>query len=48
VVDQAVIDRTDAYLSEQSPPPALRRLLLEGRDGLVRALQARRCDASAG
>jgi len=48
VVDQAVVDRTDAYLAEQSPPAALRRLLLEGRAGIVRALRARECDRLAG
>jgi aminopeptidase N len=48
VVDQAVIDRTDAYLAAEDPPPALRRLLLEGRDGVARALRARACDAAAG
>ena len=31
-----------------TPPPALRRLLLEGRDGVVRALEARERDAAAG
>jgi aminopeptidase N len=48
VVDQSVVDRTDTYLQEADPPPALRRLLLEGRDGIVRALRARACDAAAG
>jgi aminopeptidase N len=48
VVDQSVVDRTDAYLAEQPPPPALRRLLLEGRAGVARALKARECDRQAG
>jgi aminopeptidase N len=47
VVDRAVVERTDAYLAQEKPPPALRRLLLEGRDGIVRALRARECDAAA-
>jgi hypothetical protein len=40
-------ERTDAYLADNDVPPALRRLLLEGRDGVVRALRARECDAAA-
>ncbi len=46
-VSPAVVDRTDAYLASPRVPPALRRLLLEGRDGVVRALRARECDAAA-
>ena len=48
VVDPSVLDRTDKHLRETDPPPALRRLLLEGRDGVARALRARACDAAAG
>jgi aminopeptidase N len=48
VVDTEVVERTDAYLRDSDPPPALRRLLLEGRDGIVRALRARKCDRAAG
>ena len=33
---------TDAYLSAHEPPAALRRLLIEGRDEVLRAL---RCQA---
>jgi aminopeptidase N len=47
LVDQSVVDATDRYLSGDVPA-ALRRLLLEKRDGIVRALRARRCDAAAG
>jgi aminopeptidase N len=46
VVDRSVVDRTDAYLKQEDPPPALARLLLEGRDGLARALRARKRDAA--
>jgi aminopeptidase N len=46
-VSQSVIDATDAFLATERPP-ALRRLLLEGRDGVVRALAARERDAAAG
>jgi aminopeptidase N len=48
VVDASVVERTDAYLEAEQPPPALRRLLLEGRAGVVRALAARERDAAAG
>jgi aminopeptidase N len=47
-VSPVVVERTDQYLSENEVPPALRRLLLEGRDGVVRALRARARDAAAG
>ncbi|NGN63293.1 aminopeptidase N [Streptomyces sp. A7024] len=37
---------TDSWLAEHpSAPPALRRLVLESRDDLARALRAQRCDA---
>jgi aminopeptidase N len=48
LVSPRVVERTDAYLAEADPPPALRRLLLEGRDGVVRALRAQERDAAAG
>ena len=48
LVSRQVVERTDAYLAENDPPPALRRLLLEGRDGVVRALRARERDTAAG
>ncbi|HVE64254.1 MAG TPA: aminopeptidase N [Mycobacteriales bacterium] len=41
VIHQDTRDRTDAYIREADPAPALRRLLLEGRDGVARALRAR-------
>jgi aminopeptidase N len=47
-VSPGVVEQTDRYLSEHDVPPALRRLLLEGRDGVVRALRARARDAAAG
>jgi aminopeptidase N len=37
LVEPFVVERTDAYLAANDVPPALRRLLLEGRDGVVRA-----------
>jgi aminopeptidase N len=47
VIAQSTVDRTTAYLEAENPPPALRRLLIEGRDGVSRALRARAKDRSA-
>lgn len=44
----ATLAATDAWLSAHaSAPPALRRLVLEARDDLARALRAQACDAAA-
>ncbi|MEU2434447.1 aminopeptidase N [Streptomyces sp. NPDC007861] len=44
--DPATLEATDAWLaSHASAPPALRRLVLESRDDLARALRAQACDA---
>ncbi|MGZ6826595.1 MAG: ERAP1-like C-terminal domain-containing protein, partial [Mycobacteriales bacterium] len=48
LVSPAVVERTDAYLAGHEVPPAMQRLLLEGRDGVLRALRARARDAAAG
>ena len=40
-VDQSVVDATDAWLADASHPAPLRRLVIDGRDGQVRALAAR-------
>jgi aminopeptidase N len=48
MVAQDTIDRTDAYIAEHRPPPALHRLLAEGRDGVGRALRAQAKDRAAG
>ncbi|MGQ0483000.1 MAG: aminopeptidase N [Pseudonocardia sp.] len=45
-VDKACVDAADAFLSDESHPPALRRLVSEGRAGVVRALAAREFDQS--
>jgi aminopeptidase N len=42
------VERTDGYLAGHDVPPALARLLMEGRDGVNRALRARARDAAAG
>jgi aminopeptidase N len=45
LVSQATLDATDAFLAELgSATPALRRLVLESRDGVVRALKAQAAD----
>ena len=48
LVEEETIELTDAYIAAEDPPPALRRLLLEGRDGIVRALRAQARDRAAG
>ena len=46
-VSQATLDATDAWLAAEGHPAPLRRLVTEGRDGVVRALKARAKDAAA-
>ncbi|MCZ2857526.1 aminopeptidase N [Blastococcus sp. VKM Ac-2987] len=48
VVEPRTIAAADAWLSDAEQPPALRRLVFEGRDGIARALRARERDADAG
>ena len=48
MIEQSTIDRVDAYLDETQPPAGLRRILLENRDAIGRALRARARDAAAG
>ncbi|MGA5278719.1 aminopeptidase N [Streptomyces cellulosae] len=46
---QETLDATDAWLaSHEDAAPALRRLVLEARDDLARALRGQACDAAAG
>jgi aminopeptidase N len=47
VVEEAVVERTDRYLEEGSPPGPVRRTLIEGRDAVLRALRARARDREA-
>ncbi|MGW1075477.1 aminopeptidase N [Streptomyces sp. NPDC002537] len=47
--DRRTLDATDAWLSSHgAAAPALRRLVLEARDDLARALRAQACDVAAG
>ena len=46
-VSQETLDATDAWLAEADPAPALRRLVMESRAGVERALKAQRADAAA-
>jgi aminopeptidase N len=45
--DEETVRQTDAYLAREDVPPPLRRILLEGKDDLERALRARAKDAAA-
>ena len=45
-VDKATVDAADAWLADDAHPPALRRLVTEGKAGIVRALAARDFDQS--
>ena len=44
LVEPSVVEATDAYLAEHDVPPPLRRLMLEGRADVVRALAAQARD----
>ncbi len=46
VLDKTTVDAADAWLADGSHPPALRRLVSEGRAGIIRALAAREFDRS--
>ncbi|HTS99756.1 MAG TPA: aminopeptidase N [Streptosporangiaceae bacterium] len=45
---RGVIEATDALIASSSPPAALRRLLIEGRDSAERALRCQERDRQAG
>ncbi len=45
-VSQAGLDAADAFLADPAVPPALRRLVLEGRAGVERSLRARAFDTA--
>ncbi|HEX4018283.1 MAG TPA: aminopeptidase N [Frankiaceae bacterium] len=48
VISEETQSLVDQYLAEQSPQPALRRMLVEGRDTLARALRAQAYDTQHG
>ncbi|MEU9119464.1 aminopeptidase N [Streptomyces sp. NPDC048506] len=49
LVEQSTLDAADDWLAEHAQAaPALRRLVLEERDDLARALRAQACDETAG
>jgi aminopeptidase N len=45
-VDRSTVEAADRWLADESHPPALRRLVSEGRAGIIRALGAREFDRS--
>jgi len=47
IVGTETIERTDGYLQREDVPAPIRRLLLEGEDGVARALRTRAIDAAA-
>ena len=48
IVSEQGIAATDGYIASANPAPALRRLLVERRDDVARALKCRRRDAQLG
>jgi aminopeptidase N len=44
VVEKPTVHAADAWFAQDDHPPALRRLVSEGRAGIVRALAAREFD----
>ncbi len=47
-VDASTVAATDEYLAALDPPAALRRLLIEGRDEVIRSLRCQERDRAAG
>ena len=45
-ISQAGLDAADEFLADPDVPPALRRLVVEGRAGVERALRARAFDVT--
>jgi aminopeptidase N len=45
VIDEEVVAKTDRHLEERPPARPVRRIMIEGRDSVLRALRARGCDA---
>ena len=47
-LSQETVAATDDYIAREDPPAALRRLLIEGRDDVLRALRCQARDQLAG
>jgi aminopeptidase N len=47
-ISASTVEATDAYIAQAEPPAALRRLLVEGRDDVLRALRCQERDRQAG
>jgi aminopeptidase N len=47
-ISPETVEATDAYIAAAQPPAALRRLLIEGRDDVLRALRCQARDRQAG
>ncbi|HEX6075426.1 MAG TPA: aminopeptidase N, partial [Micromonosporaceae bacterium] len=47
-VSEETIAATNAWLADPSHPAPLRRLVAEGKDGVIRSMAARACDVAAG
>jgi aminopeptidase N len=45
-ISEAGLDAADSFLADPDVPPSLRRLVLEGRAGVERALRARAFDVT--
>ena len=48
VIDQATLNATDTWLADRQPVPALRRLVVENADAVVRCLRGQARDRAAG
>jgi len=46
-ISPETVEATDAYIAGEQPPAALRRLLIEGRDDVLRALRCQARDRQA-
>ncbi|TDD14287.1 aminopeptidase N [Nonomuraea diastatica] len=47
LIEPATVEAAEHYLADEEPPQALRRLILEGADGVSRALRNREKDAAS-
>jgi aminopeptidase N len=48
VIEQATVDATETWLADTQPVPALRRLVVENADTVMRCLNAQAMDRVAG